>query len=507
MTDALGEADAQPSDRAVAYSRGLGRQILLYLPGQVLAPAIGFLAIPIITRVLDQTTLGTYYLLAATFTSITTFGTQWVYNSAVRFYMPMENRQPEFFLHLFVCLFLTFVAVSLVGLAAWPWLSEMYRLIVVMLAPVVCMTAITRALMGVLRARGQPIVFGLFHAGEALARHGGGVLCLLVISATASAYVLGWTVAQVAVLVAMLAVVGGLKGIRHARFSGATLKSFLVYGVPVMGVSLAAIAMTAFDRFAIDAIAGIEALGYYGVAFQLGASPIQFLGSGVMMAVFPTAVAAHESGGEELPRVMGKGLRLLVLSTVPILAIQFAMAEELLSIYAGPEFAQGAVALRIIALATFLISVAHYYRMPFLLVKSTLKLAAIGGICAAVSMVGNLALIPLMGYVGSAMAMILAYVTMILLAITWGRRMPQVPWPTSTLLRSAGIGAVVWLVATAIRRAGGLGNMTMVGAWSLGLLLAYLVLLYLTGEIRAETRQLLAAYARRFHRSSGSSWL
>lgn len=72
--------------------------------------------------------------------------------------------------------------------------------------------------------------------------------------------------------------------------------------------------------------------------------------------------------------------------------------------------------------------------------------AVVAIIGAGVTIVANIVLIPLLGYMGSAWATLLCYATMMVLCYLWGQRYFPVPYPIQRILGCIGLAIAVWLL-------------------------------------------------------------
>ncbi|MFP4554951.1 MAG: hypothetical protein ACLFRT_13980, partial [Actinomycetota bacterium] len=76
-----------PEEQPIGGSarRTLGRDLVRYLPAQVIPAVIGFITIPIVTRLLDPAAYGDYRLVLATVVAFGAAGS-WLASSIYRFY-------------------------------------------------------------------------------------------------------------------------------------------------------------------------------------------------------------------------------------------------------------------------------------------------------------------------------------------------------------------------------------------------------------------------------------
>jgi O-antigen/teichoic acid export membrane protein len=108
-------------------------------------------------------------------------------------------------------------------------------------------------------------------------------------------------------------------------------------------------------------------------------------------------------------------------------------APEILELYGGSGYNVGGSMLRIVMAAVFVMSLAHYFRMSFLVNRSTNTLLPVGVISAVLSVVSNLTLVPIFGSVGSAIALLVSYSLMLLMSIYHIKKTARIKLPMEEL--------------------------------------------------------------------------
>ncbi len=495
MADAVPQATEVPTgppppapDQA---ARGLGKLILQYVPGQILPSVLTFLAVPLLTRSFGEEAYGYYVLLYTLLTTLQMFGFLWVSNCALRFYRPMEDRKPVFFLHLLLGYGLTLALLGGAVAVSWPWLSDKYRSLFLLAAPLAAMLGLVHVLSGVLRAQGRALHYSLMMGLNAVVRYGPGLAVIALVGASVRGFVGAWTVGAALNAVLLVVLTGALGGLLRARPDRAVLRQFAAYGLPIMVVGATSVAMSQSDRFLIDYYLSLADVGIYGVAFQLGGVPISLIGSTLLLAVLPRTVDAFEAQ-DNYQAVLRKGLRYLLLGSLAVLVLLWVVAEPLLEIYAGEGFGRGAMALRLITLATVVQGTAQYYRIPFMVHQRTGVLVVIGAVSAAVGLVANVLLLPRLGIVGSGWALLAAYGTMLLCSVVLSMRLLGVGcWPVRATLRAMGAAVAACLAAMLLMQVVQRATVAGVATIAVATAAVYGLMLYATGEIRPEVHHVL----------------
>jgi len=118
-----------------------------------------------------------------------------------------------------------------------------------------------------------------------------------------------------------------------------------------------------FDRFALGAIAGVAAVGFYTAPFE-GVTRLLLIAVSLAASLLP-ALTALETRGDRArsTELVSSSGRTLMVVMAPPLALIFAFAPILLQVWLGPAYAaQASLALRILTIGVFLNALAQ---LPF----------------------------------------------------------------------------------------------------------------------------------------------
>jgi O-antigen/teichoic acid export membrane protein len=140
-------------------------------------------------------------------------------------------------------------------------------------------------------------------------------------------------------------------------------RELLSFGGWVLVSNVVSPVLAYFDRFALGAIAGVAAVGFYTAPYE-GVTRLTLVAISLAASLLP-ALTALETRGERArsAELISSSARTLMVVMAPPLALIFAFAPTLLHIWLGPEYAaQASVALRILTIAVFANAVAQ---LPF----------------------------------------------------------------------------------------------------------------------------------------------
>lgn len=140
---------------------------------------------------------------------------------------------------------------------------------------------------------------------------------------------------------------------RHHRplftFKYTELGGFFSFGLFQMGDRAVNYGTAQLDKILIGRIVGMEAVGFYNLAWQLVLFPVSKINPIANLVAFP-AYAKVQSNFELLNRYYAVTVKLLSLVTIPLLAFLFFFAEDLVLLVFGPGWQRTAFLVQILAL-------------------------------------------------------------------------------------------------------------------------------------------------------------
>lgn len=192
--------------------------------------------------------------------------------------------------------------------------------------------------------------------------------------------------------------------------------------LPFMWIGMLYLLNSRTDLIMLGAIKGAHEAGVYAVTARAGSLVAFFLTPADMVMATRIARLHHENNHDLLQRLLSGATRRVFAISIPIAIIFIFAARPLLSWVYGLSYADGAVALRILAGAQ-LVSVIAGPTATLLNMTGHEKLAALGvGASVILNIALNAALIPLYGIEGAAIATGISILTWNMLLWYWIRR-------------------------------------------------------------------------------------
>lgn len=278
------------------------------------------------------------------------------------------------------------------------------------------------------------------------------------------------------------------------------LKPYLKYGIPLIpNVAMLWIA-NAGDRYMLGWLAGIEAVGIYGAAYELSRSIVLLTGA-VGVVLFPTIVRFHELGNVSATKsYLQYSIKYVMTLAIPAATGMSVLAVPLLRLISTEDFVAGRSIVCYVSAGMVLLA---FYQMCVFVIhlsKKTYWTTLLLGISAGSNIVMNLLLIPPLGIEGAAIATLISYGILGALTFCKARQYLAFDLQPVFLLKSLFSSAIMAVCLLLINPVG-LGAL----AFSIvtGIVVYFVVLFTLRGLDRREWRMLVRFVAS--GRTTGSA--
>jgi len=273
------------------------------------------------------------------------------------------------------------------------------------------------------------------------------------------------------------------------RPSAAELRSMLRYSLPLVPLGLGDWLMNQSDRIVIAALLGTADAGVYSAAYALGSLPILVVRP--LQIVLLAHLSAMWDRGESLRVQQRLALAIKAYFTLALpAAVGIALVgPALLVIVTGATVAEWNVSVvLLVSLGTALFGGTIVAVHSLLLLHWTRACGIVYMACAALNIVGNLALVPVIGIAGAALMTLVAYFACLVTTIAISRR--ELP----IIVRSrdlAKIGAGVAVMTAFVLMIGTSTRLRLCGSIVVGATIYGIVVLWLKIFDEGERRALL----------------
>jgi len=197
-------------------------------------------------------------------------------------------------------------------------------------------------------------------------------------------------------------------GIKRPSFCNT--REYLSFSLPLVPNSVFAWLVSSSDRYVIGYFLGAASVGVYSAGYALGVIPATFA---VVLAfvLSPTLSKLYDEGkNSEVKTYLSYSLKYYLALAIPFVFGALVLAEPALRLFTTAEIAsQGYFVVPLVALGVLFLGAYGVIAHILVLVKRT-KIMALVWVIAAVANLGlNIALVPHLGILGAAIAVLVAY--------------------------------------------------------------------------------------------------
>jgi O-antigen/teichoic acid export membrane protein len=269
------------------------------------------------------------------------------------------------------------------------------------------------------------------------------------------------------------------------RFDRALLRRLFGFGLPTMPAEVSLYALNFADRLIIARSLGLAEAGLYSLGVKF-AQAVNVLVRGFQLAWPPLAYSIRDD--DEARGVYATVVTLFVAGCAFVVAGMWLFSRWIVRALAAPKFFDSYEVIGLIAAAVTLYAL---YLVLVVILGRTGRTefnlpAAVGALVVNVAL--NLALVPSLGIVGAALALVASYLVVLGLMYVFTQRLFPVPYEWGRLLRVVlAVAAIVGLAELVVPTEGA-GGLLLRAV----LLAAYPLTLWATGFFSAEERRWLS---------------
>ncbi len=482
--------------------KNLIKDMGIYLPAQIVPAIVGFISIPVITRLFSPGEYGNYVLVMATVGVLSTI-IGWLPMSIIRFYPVYErdDRLDEFYGNTIKLTIVSILVVSLVTSG-----------ILVILKPHISMKLCSLMWIGILvfvlnsgfevplyflRVKRQISWYSGFRIWDSIVAISFGILLVMAFHFGVSGLLLG----------SVLSLVIGFPFLWKKAIEGVSLSTkgnsfpltleMAKYSFPLVIGNLAAWILSLSDRYVLEFFRGSKEVGIYSASYGISEKSIMLLATLFMLASGPLSINIWEKEGKKKSQEFVSRLtRYYLIICLPAVVGLSVLAKPLIGILTAQEYHEGYRIIPLVTLGAFFLGLQQRFQAGPLFYKRT-HFIMFSIIASGLLNLGlNFLLIPVYGYVVAAITTLVSYVFLLLLMIVTSRRLFVWEFPFRSLSKitcaSAIMGVIVYLVGNKLTQST-LANLIL--GICLGLVV-YFAMLFLLREPQKEEIQTLCTTLR-----------
>jgi O-antigen/teichoic acid export membrane protein len=385
------------------------RQIIGYIPSNVIPAAVSVLMVYAYTRLLSPAAFGSYSYV---FSAVLVLQTSLFYAlpiAVMRFFpgADRDGRRSGLLKEAYLIFYgmSALVVVAGVGVDLLLPLPAEYRLAAWLAVPMLLFRSLVQLNQAVNRSRNHMGRYNTIECLHAVLGFGLGLAALDIVGHGPEAIILGLMLAALICSVIDAGLLASPLRPGVGVLDRAGLVRLVEYAWPLVAVAATSVILQNSDRFLLGSLAGTGVLGVFAVAYNLVERPTTLICSSISTATFPLVVQVLETQGREAARLQaGRNGIALLLVALPACAGLALTADYIAASLVGPEFRSGVAALLPIMSLTALARGlrAHFIDHAFHLSGKPLLMLWTYGPATVANIALNIYVVPRYGMMGAA---------------------------------------------------------------------------------------------------------
>lgn len=237
------------------------------------------------------------------------------------------------------------------------------------------------------------------------------------------------------------------------RISRKALAVMLSFSSPLVISSAAVWVNNYIDRVALLQLMSLSDVGVYALAFRI-AGIISITLIGLQQAISPLIYTHYKD--PQTPEQIAQLFRYFVAVILLIFAIMALFSHEIILIVSGDAYREAAPIMPILV-ASIVISQSYVFMPGIFLAKKTLTASYINICGAVVNVLGNLALIPILGLAGAAISTLAGSLILFCLYLMIGHKYYPIPFEWRPIFKLTGFTLLLVVCAQILIGTGLLG--------------------------------------------------
>lgn len=412
-----------------------------YLPAQIVPGVVGFISIPIITRLFSPGDYGDYVLVVAT-VSIFSALVGWISMSIIRFYPVYERdgKLGEFYGNVIVSAIISVAIIGFIGsiilLLLKPYFSSCFYNLMWVGMLVFILTSFFGVFQYFLRAKRQVGWYSGFSIWNNLTKLGFGLLLVLIFHFGVEGLLWGAVLSIAFALPFLFKKATEKVHVNYKALSGTIISKMAKYSFPLVIGNLAAWILSLSDRYLLEFFRNSQEVGIYSASYNVAEYSIMLIVSLFMFASGPISIQIWEKDGEEKSKsFVSKVTRYYLIVCIPAVVGLSVLAKPIMSILTGKEYFIGYQIIPFIALGTFLFGLQQRFQAGFVYYKKTGFITFSIVTSGLLNLVLNFFFIPKYGYMAAALTTLVSYAFLMVLMIIVSRRFFIWEFPMRSLVK------------------------------------------------------------------------
>lgn len=234
------------------------------------------------------------------------------------------------------------------------------------------------------------------------------------------------------------------------KFELKKFSEMMRYGFPLMLAAISSLLLNTFDRYSLNYLADLEAVGTYTLAFRIANTIKVVVIASIQLSLVP--IVFKKLGDTDIKRFIAKTMNYSAL--VVMLAILFVslFSLEIVKVFASNKsYWDAAFIIPLLSFSMIFIMMKENVLIGLQITKSAKTMGLLIAITALFNLGLNIILIPYFKIVGAATAAVISQITMFILFYIVAQRKYSIPYELKNLLTLIAIGVVLYFISLICR--------------------------------------------------------
>ena len=433
-------------------TKGFLKDLALYSPGKIIPGIIGFITIPIVTRLFSPQVYGNYSLVMVTILVLTNIA-GWLPMSVVRFY-PTYERDKQlnvFYGNIIHLLLLTLATLSLCFLLCLVIMKPkinmpLFNLMIVGIG-VFIFSGIYEIFLDFLRSQRKAKWYSIF----TVYKSAGSITIALIFILLLQRGIVSLLWGQVISILLILPIIAriALNGSTSLKFKidFSFTKEMLKYSIPLAVGNLAAWILNLSDRYIIEFFRSSHEVGIYSASYNITYQSLVILTVLFTLASNPISIHLWEKEGKEKSAdFICQITRYYLIICVPAAFGLSFLSEPLINIMTGEQYHNGYKIISFVAFGALFLGLQQRFQAAFIFYKKTIYITIAITVSGIVNIILNFILIPKYGYIAAGLTTLISFALLLALMIVFSRKFFIWKFPFSTLMKVTAASSIMGIV-------------------------------------------------------------
>jgi len=428
------------------------KDIIKYLPAQIVPPIVGIIAMPIVTHLFPAQEYGNYILVIVT-VDILISSIKWLSASVIRFYPAYERdkKLEDFYATVVELAVISIGLISFVFLVVLLYCKiyislKLYSLMQIGIILFILLAAF-ELLLDFLRVKRQAIWYSGFMIYKSVSVISIGVLLVICFHLGVEGLLWGFVLSLLFALPFLWKKAIGKIFLVLKKSSLYLTKGMAKYGLPLIVAICAGKILSFGDRYVLGLFRGPSEVGIYSASYVVAEMAVMLIVFLFMLASEPIALSMWEREDKnKIREFISKLARYYLILALPVLVGLISLSKPIIAFLTAPEYHLGYKVIPWVSAGVFLFGLQHIFGIVFAFYKKTYIIMFLAFASSLLNIFLNFLFVPKYGYIAAAITTFISYVFLAVTVIIISRRMFLWRFPVKSLLKISLAAAIMSIV-------------------------------------------------------------